>query len=157
MQRVHQTPDLGSLRQTSKYKTDFLKADLERENLLMTGWAAWIGGSFGLFLLVHIIGSIFVMIVFASLRIELAVNPNILTSLWQGIGIVTFCCLVPSNRTRWGNWILADIKKNHDAYDVMQRFALYGYQALSGGVLDDLKQIFKAEAEAATGGCGCGC
>jgi len=38
---------------------------------------------------------------------------------------------------------------------VTQRFALYSYKVLSGGALDDLKQIFTAEDEEATaGGCG---
>jgi uncharacterized protein (TIGR04222 family) len=148
MRQVHRNPTLTDLRQVNKYKTDFLKRPLEQEKLLMTGWAAFMGVSFGLFILITILGGI---------SIIQASEINIFTVLYKSIGIVTFCCLAPSGRTRWGSQTLADIRENHDVYDVTQRFALYGYTVLSGGALDDLKQIFKAEAEAASGGCGCGC
>jgi hypothetical protein len=52
--------------------------------------------------------------------------------------------------------VLADIRNTHNTYDVMQRFALFGYRTLSGGVLDDLKQMFQAkDTEATSGGYGC--
>ncbi len=160
MQQVHQTPNLQSLRQISKYKTDFLREQLDQEKLLMRGWAGIIAMSFGLFFIITVLG-LFVASLASGLLSEslmkIAAVVDIITVLWTAIGIITACCFVPSFRTRWGSRILADIKKNHDVYDVMQRFALYGYRVLSGGALDDLKQIFKAqdEEDAAAGGCGC--
>jgi uncharacterized protein (TIGR04222 family) len=156
MQQVHRTPSLKDLRQVYKYEANFLQRTLEQERLLMTGWAAFMGVSFGLFILITILVGIFIALVMNLLSIQLS-DMNIFGVLHRSIGIVTLCCLVPGGRTRWGSRILADIRKNHDVYDVTQRFALYGYTVLSGGALDDLKQIFKAEAEAASGGCGCGC
>ncbi|MFN6517928.1 MAG: TIGR04222 domain-containing membrane protein [Nostoc sp. CreGUA01] len=155
MQQVHQTPHLQSLRQTSEYKTDFLQQRLEQEKLLMTGWAATIAMSFGLFLIITVLGAV-ALVLLSKLLMKIAAVVDIIIILWTAIGIITACCFVPSGRTRWGSRILADIKKNHDVYDVTQRFALYGYGVLSGGALDDLKQIFTAEDEEAAGG-GCGC
>ncbi|MBD2677288.1 MULTISPECIES: TIGR04222 domain-containing membrane protein [Nostoc] len=155
MQQVHQTPHLQSLRQTSKYKMDFLQKRLEEEKLLMAGWAGRIAMSFGLFLPIAILGGVASVFLNKPLM-KIAPVVDIITILWTAIGIITACCFVPSVRTRWGSRILGDIKKNHDVYDVTQRFALYGYGVLSGGALDDLKQMFKAEdEEAASGGCGC--
>lgn len=155
MQQVHQTPHLQSLWQTSKYKTDFLQERLEQEKLLMTGWAATIRMSFGFFLLITILGGVIISLLHKPSS-KIAAVVDIITVLWTAMGIISACCLVPNGRTRWGSRILADIKKNHDVYDVTQRFALYGYRVLSGGALDDLKQILKAEAEeAAAGACGC--
>jgi uncharacterized protein (TIGR04222 family) len=153
MQQVHLTASLKYLRQVN---ANFLQRPLEQEKLLMTGWAAFMGASFGLFLVITILGGILIAVEMSILGIQLS-DMNIFAVLHRSIGIVTLCCLVPSGRTRWGSRTLADIQKNHDVYDVTQRFALYGYTVLSGGALDDLKQIFKAEAEAASGGCGCGC
>ena len=45
----------------------------------------------------------------------------------------------------------------HLLFDPIQRFALYGESTLSGEILDDLKQLYKAQQEKDTGGCGCGC
>ncbi|MEG4403745.1 TIGR04222 domain-containing membrane protein [Microcoleus sp. MON2_D5] len=158
IQRVQQTPTLKGLRQISTQKTDFLKERLEQERLLMTGWADSIRQSLGFFFLITVLGGIWGQALLSSLGIKIDAYPNIITALQQAIGIITICCIVPGGRTRWGSQILADIWKNHDVYDVPQRFALHGYRVLSGGVLDDLKQIFKAEEEeAASGGCGCGC
>lgn len=164
MQQIHQTPDLKSLRQPNKYRMDFLDERWEQERLLMTGWAVWAGMSF-LFFITSII--FIAMLVSALLSVlETVAEPNIVRGLsvilFRGlwvVGIITLCCFVPSRRTRWGSRVLEDLWKNHDVYDVTQRFALYGYPVLSGGVLEDLKQIFQAEAEAesSTGGCGCGC
>lgn len=156
MQQVHRTPALKELRQVNKYETNFLQRSLEQEKLLMTGWAAFMGASFAPFLLMTILGGFLLAMVMGSLSIQPS-EMNIFVVLHRSIGIVTLCCLVPGGRTRWGGRILAEIQKNHDVYDVTQRFALYGYTVLSGGALDDLKQIFKAEAEEANGGCGCGC
>lgn len=163
MRQVYQTPDLKSLRQTNKYRMDFLDERWKQEKLLMTGWAAWVGMSF----LFFIISIIFIAILVSTLlSVQTVAESNIAKGLlvilsiglWVA-AIITLCCFVPSGRTHWGSQILKDLRKNHDVYDVIQRFALYGYPVLSGGVLDDLKQIFKAqvESDAMDSGGGCGC
>jgi uncharacterized protein (TIGR04222 family) len=159
MLQVRATPDFKSIRLASKYNDRilFLWEQLKQEQLLMTGWKVLVGSSFAIFLSVTFLGSILLPIISAILGIESYKIWNIIDTPWLVMGIVTFCCFVPSGRTRWGDWILADIHKNHDIYDVLQRFAIDGDRVLSGGALDDLKQIYKAEAEAESGGCGCGC
>lgn len=156
IRQLHQTPELKNLRQPHRYQTDFLRERLEQEQLLMTGQAALIGSSFGFFFLITFF-IIFLGSILAAV-LPLNINLQIAAELWLGVGIISICCIVPGGRTRWGGWILADIQKNHDVYDLTQRFAIYGYRVLSGGALDDLKQIFaNDEAEPSTGGCGCGC
>jgi hypothetical protein len=67
--------------------------------------------------------------------------------------------LAPVPQTRWGRQIGSNIKKNHDVYDLAQHVAVHGVKVLSGGALDELKQMFAAvEEEAASSSCGgCGC
>uniref|UniRef100_A0A832M3K2 TIGR04222 domain-containing membrane protein n=1 Tax=Oscillatoriales cyanobacterium SpSt-402 TaxID=2282168 RepID=A0A832M3K2_9CYAN len=148
VQQVHQTPEFKNLRQPNKYDMHILQSQLEQERLLMAGWAALIGRSFGLFFLVTVLVLIVGII---------AAIPNTMTVLWLVIGIITLCCIAPAGRTRWGSQILSDLQKNHDRYDTAQRFALYGHQGLSGGALDDLKQIVKAQEDEESGSGGCGC
>ena len=152
MRQVDRTPEFKKLRQADRYETRFIKERLEQEKLLMTGRAASISGS---------LSFSFLMIPFGAM-LTIALHANIIASLWLGVCIIHVCCTFHSGRTRWGSRVLADIHKNHDVYNVTQRFALYGHRVLSGGVLDDLEQIYKAEAakaaaEIATGACGCGC
>lgn len=150
MRQIRLTPQLESL--LRQQPPPSLRERLEQEKLLMTGWAASIGHSFGIFLLITILGGLLATV----LGIQLPALSSIWAMLWQAIGIITLCCIVPSQRTRWGGRVLADIQKNHDVYDVTQRFALYGYRVLSGGALDNLKQMFKkVEEDAASGACGC--
>lgn len=165
MRQVHRTPEFKKLRQASIYQTHFLKEQLEQEKLLMTGRAASIIGSCAFsFPMIPFVGSCafsFLTIPFVVM-LTIALHTNIIAALWLGVCIIHVCCTFHSGRTRWGKQILADIKKNHDVYNVTQRFALYGDRVLSGGALDDLKQIYKAEAaevaaEVAAEPCGCGC
>lgn len=155
MQQVHRTPDLASLQQTSRYETDFLRERLEQEKLLIKGWTTWIGVSFWFFLLIPVLGGILAPALLSSMGMKIAAVPQSVVVLWKAIAIITACCLFPSGRTRWGSRVLEDLKRNHDVYDVTHRFALCGDQALTGGALDDLKEILRAESEEAAGGCGC--
>jgi len=127
----------------------------------MTGWAAVIGISFGIFLSIAFLGYFLYWILLGCLLnsqwIQGTTFSHIITYLFLVTFIITGCCFVYHRRTRWGSWILADIEKSHDPYDLAQRFALYGYQTLSGGALDDLKRVFKEQEEEDSGGCGCGC
>jgi uncharacterized protein (TIGR04222 family) len=159
MLQVRATPDFKNIRLSSKYNDSILLVweQLKQEQLLMTGWKVLVGVSFIIFLSATGLGWALLSTISAISGIASGGIWNILGTSWYGVSIVTFCCFVPSGRTRWGNKILADIRKNHDIYDVLQRFALDGDQVLSGGALDDLKQIYKAEEAEADSGGGCGC
>ena len=145
MRRVERYPALKELRVIDHDVTEFLKHSLQQEKLLMKGWAAFLGNSFwyvGLML-----GMGFFLIAYNS---HLALP--VLCTL-----IVSLCVFAPNLRTRWGCRILDEIHITHDPFDIMQRFALFGYQKLSGGVLDDLRQAFTAEDQEAEAAGGCGC
>lgn len=156
IRQIRQTRSLQDIQQVHIYKTFvLLQKSLVQEKLLMTGWAAFIGTSFPLVLVLTILGAILMAAAGSHLNIPLSVM-NLLAVLSLSIGIVTLCCYVPGLQTRWGIQVLADIRNTHNTYDVMQRFALFGYRTLSGGVLDDLKQMFQAkDTEATSGGYGC--
>lgn len=70
------------------------------------------------------------------------------------IGVATL--LIPPNRSRWGDRILTNLRATR-FLDLDHIFALHGPQVLSGGVLDDLKDVFLPPSDSETGGCGCGC
>lgn len=173
MQQVLRAPEFKRLRQPTLYRTKFLRESLERDKLLMKRRAELIGQSFGfvialpVLLLFLAVPLAIVMTILSTLisisgipvpGIQIA-DPNAFVVPYPLIGIFTFFCFVPSGRTAWGSRVLADIHKNHDFYNVAHRFALYGYKTLSGGALDDLKQMYEAEAaeaaKEASGACGC--
>jgi uncharacterized protein (TIGR04222 family) len=158
MRQVERTPALKELRNINHDETKSLRQSLEHEKLLLSGWAAFIVESFWHLLPLFGIlsGLLFPLLVTASSAIS---DLQAFTVPVRWIGIVTLCCVVaPGLRTRWGRRILDEIRRTHDPFDVMQRFALFGYPKLSGGVLDDLRQAFTAEdQEAAQSSCGCGC
>ncbi|MEL6931023.1 MAG: hypothetical protein AAFO95_20745, partial [Cyanobacteria bacterium J06600_6] len=86
------------------------------------------------------------------------VYDSLLASLFLTLFSYTyFKHLALDQRTRWGDRVLRALGKNDSSFEPVPRFALYGESMLSGGVLDDLKQMYKAQEETDTGGCGCGC
>jgi uncharacterized protein (TIGR04222 family) len=171
MGQVQKTPQLKDLQPRIQNRALFLADRLRQEHLLLGGWAAKLSSSFGYFFLVNVLGG------FGLALIEVLVSafgiPTVLTPIflrpevgsileffclvWGGIGLLCLCCWIPSDRTHWGDQIRTEIQKNYDAYDLSQAFAVKGVAMLSGGALDDLKQIFQkiAAEEAASGGCGC--
>jgi uncharacterized protein (TIGR04222 family) len=162
MQQVQKTPQLQGLRSNGVAQTAFLQEHLIQEKLMMSFWAGLLGWSLFIFISFTLsfifLGGLIGVILQSVTGMKMALDLHIVTALWQAVGITTVCCCIPSGRTRWGDRILADLRKNHDAYDVAQRFALYDYEALSGGALDDLRQIFHADAvekKSDSGGCGC--
>jgi uncharacterized protein (TIGR04222 family) len=161
MRQVQKTPEFKSLLQSSQRQTQFLQeqlalsTQLQQKKLLMNRWNTLLSMSFILFMIITFLGAL-IFGLLSSLNLKITMEPLLIT-LWSAVGLTTFCCLAPGARTRWGSFILAEIRQKHDVYDPTQRFALYGDRVLSGGALDDLKQMFKAEKEDAKGGCGCGC
>jgi uncharacterized protein (TIGR04222 family) len=149
MRQVRHTPDFKNLRELEKYETDFFQQQLQQEKLLMKGWPLLIGSSW--VILVSITGLGVFLLSVAQIFLGQLPMSEILYKTgslpWLVVFTFTLCCFVPSAKTLWGSRILADLKKNYDAYDVNQRFALYGYSVLSGGVLDDLRQVFSAQAQ----------
>jgi uncharacterized protein (TIGR04222 family) len=162
MRYVQRTPDLARLQNPDNYETQIidLQKNLKRKQIFLTGSKEFVGSSFISFILVTFLGWMFRMVL-QILNISIyAGGENLLGVVWMAIGITTACCFIFNGRTNWGNRVYANIYKNQDVYDVIQRFALHGSESLSGGALDDLKQIFKDQAQAdaeETGGCGCGC
>jgi uncharacterized protein (TIGR04222 family) len=148
MNLAHQTSQFKSLRQWNRYQTSFLRQSLEQQRLLMPLRSTVLGYSFIAFVVATFFGLMTGLI---------GTLPTIGLLFWILIGIVTGCCYVPSGRTRWGSEMVTDFQRNHDPYDRWHRFALHGYQTLSGGALDDLRQIFAAQEkeDSATAGCGC--
>jgi uncharacterized protein (TIGR04222 family) len=141
MQQAHLNPDFKSLRLPGNYETDFLRRKLRQDKLLIPG-----EGGLSILVLVRIL--IGILVIFLGDKIDYPVLVAF---------VVNICCIIPYERTHWGGLIFEKLQINHDSYNVNERFAIYGYETLSGGTLDDLKRIFKEEAEADAGGCGCGC
>ena len=142
MQRVRQIPEFKPLIADLMPQTCFLKTSLRQQRLLVDEvWSI------------------------ALVTIQIAIV--FCCSIILGFGVFSFAIallnytyyrdLTVDLRTRWGDRVFRDIRRSHNSFDPIQRFALYGESALSGGALDDLKQIYKAQQEADTGGCGCGC
>ncbi|HIK17849.1 MAG TPA: TIGR04222 domain-containing membrane protein [Leptolyngbyaceae cyanobacterium M33_DOE_097] len=157
MQQSQYTPQFKNLRQGGRYDTSSLRGNLERQKILLSGWKAFIGKSFGYYLVFSVLGPLAWMTWMSLLNIQ---PPDLNFSPWLylALGLLTFCCIVPQGHTHWGSRVLTDLKKNHDAFDVLQRIALLGYTALSGGRLDALKQIYQAQLEEeAANAAGCGC
>jgi uncharacterized protein (TIGR04222 family) len=171
MWQVQKTPQLKDLQPRIQKQALFLADRLRQEHLLLEGWAAKLSSSFGYFLLVSVSGgfglalievliSAFGIPTFLTpifLRPEIGAVLEFLSWVWRVMALLCLCCWIPSDRTHWGEQIRAEMQKNHDPYDLSQAFAVKGVEMLSGGALDDLKQIFQkiAAEEAASGGCGC--
>jgi uncharacterized protein (TIGR04222 family) len=158
--RGQTTRALKDLRKSHRYKTDFLSDSLAQEKLMMRGMAAFLGCSFGLVPLLGFLGCILYTLVYL-LQLQqwmawiVAQSLNLAIALGL-LGVIPLCCLTPRLRTRWGDRVLKEMRKNHDVYDVTSSFALYGDSVLSGGALDDLKQMMDAQAaEDAASACGC--
>lgn len=173
MQQVQRTPAIKDLKSVRKYETSFIRKSLERERLLMKGWTAFMGVSLGLLINVIVFSVIFTAVaipilgplfsdtlgaLFSYALGDRFPDMNCFGFAFKAIGIISLCCFTPRLHTRLGSQVLAGIRNKHDTYDAMQRFALYGCETLSGGELDDLRQILKRECEEAdAGACGCGC
>jgi uncharacterized protein (TIGR04222 family) len=172
MQQVTLTPEFAKLHETVGTKTEFLVNRLQQQQLLLKGWVARLSSSFTYFLVISLLGLFFVTMsgfligyiqgnlnITIPMRDELIWVALIFEFLWIFIGLISLCCWIPSRRTHWGNQIMTEIRKTHDVHDLAQAFAVTGFTVLSGGQLDDLKQIFQkvAEEEAAASSCGCGC
>jgi uncharacterized membrane protein YccC len=64
----------------------------------------------------------------------------------------------PSGRTLWGDAVLHCYQSASTHADPLQRIALLGTAAMSGGRLDDLKRLIEnVEADSAAAATACGC
>jgi hypothetical protein len=107
-------------------------------------------------------GNPFAMIMMSSLFTGLFM-PNdvrpflylLLPPLWLGFGRGI---KHPSGRTIWGDSVLQRYQTASTHADPLQRIALLGPAAMSGGRLDDLRRLIEnVEADIAAAGCACGC
>ena len=147
MYRVRRTPEFKKLKEADEYKVNDLRTQLEQNKLLIEQNLPIVMGYALILFFGVLLGGLF----------SEFLSENQILSFWCGSAIAVACLIIPGGRTRWGDFILSDIRHCYNPFDIVQRFALYGESVLSGGALDDLKQIYKAQQEADTGGCGCGC
>lgn len=63
----------------------------------------------------------------------------------------------PSGRTIWGDSVLKLYQNASTHADPLQRIALLGPAAMSGGSLDDLRSLIENVQADSAAGCGCGC
>ena len=145
MKRVHRTPEFKGLKEVYGYKIDDLRMQLVQYKLLSE-----------LYPFVFLSYIIILFLYFFPFGGEI-ISENQISYFWYINLVAVLCLIIPGFRTRWGDLVLADIRKRDTGFEPMERFALYGESTLSGGVLDDLKQIYKAQLEEDAGGCGCGC
>jgi uncharacterized protein (TIGR04222 family) len=150
MLQVRKTPDFTNLRKTVEYKTDFLRQQLEQKQLLLINWQNLIR------YIAILLTLLFLLYGTAPLTLRIKVDVTWIPCLILLVNAICFISL--GGRTRLGSSLLTDIQKSYDIHDATVGFAIHGYQMLSGGALDDLKQIFQyIESEKNDGGCGCGC
>ena len=71
---------------------------------------------------------------------------------------ISLALSVPSGHTLWGDSVLHRYQSASTHADPLQRIALLGPAAMTGGRLDDLRSLIEnVEADRAAAGCGCGC
>lgn len=150
---IHQNPKLVSIRRAVAPKTTFLRDRLQKDGLLMKGNTAKVCHIFPVFI---ILGA-FMLGYFGITSDALPV------SSYAKVMIMMVCLLVlgfplvsPPHRSRWGDLFLKQLESSYTT-NIAYRFALSGSRVLSGGVLDDLKQVFDPPSSNSDGGCGCGC
>jgi uncharacterized protein (TIGR04222 family) len=69
---------------------------------------------------------------------------------------ISLALSVPSGRTLWGERVLEHYRPASTHADPLQRIALLGRAAMTGGRLDDLRSLIEnVEADRAAAGCGC--
>lgn len=161
MKQIRKNPQFKNLRITSNYDTDILRTRLEKDRLklkqkicraaihpleyFINFWFYYYFLPIGIAILLNQFENETFLAFFSSNK-----------PLQIGIVIFYLCIKILAGRTYWGDRVLKDIRKQDTGFDPIQRFALYGESSLSGGVLDDLKQIYKAQKqEDDAAGCGC--
>jgi uncharacterized protein (TIGR04222 family) len=166
MQQIHKMPELRKLRSSVMPTTKIISQQLIQKKLLMSKWAAFISRSF-IYFLISTLGLPFIIllaivvlspIVFILDKLSIQLN---FYAIWGSLVLISLCTFVPSQKTSLGSYMLTDIKKNYDIHRLPQNFAVNGSGILSGGILDDLKEVFSAveleECIESSSGGGCGC
>ncbi|WP_013335020.1 TIGR04222 domain-containing membrane protein [Gloeothece verrucosa] len=150
LSQVVLTRNLLALRQAVTPKTIFLRDRLQKYGLLMKGKQARICYLVPIFM-------VFGAIILGGFLITL--DAENVGEYFKTIICLVLCSLPldsPPFRSRQGDLILSELKSIYST-DIAYTFALSGSTALSGGVLDDLKQVFNPPSNNTDGGCGCGC
>ena len=146
MKRVRQTPEFKKLKDVYGYETEDLRTQLVQYKLLSK-----------LYPFVFLSYIIILILCFSQFDGK-ALLENQVASFWCVNLVAVTCLTIPGLRTYWGDRVLEDIVRSQNSFDPIKRFALYGKSVLSGGALDDLKQIYEAQRQAdieESSGCGC--
>jgi uncharacterized protein (TIGR04222 family) len=133
MKQVITTPSLKRLRKMCEEQTLFLRMQLEQEQLFVSKKKVFFGKYLRTFAALTFV---FAISLLGSISVDIYTN------------YVVICIgsyFLHQERTHWGNFILRDIQNNHDSLDMTEGFAIHGYQVLSGGVLNDLRQIYQEQ------------
>lgn len=156
LKTVGRSPKFRELRYLVAQDTMFLSHVLRQHKLLVQGVSATLTNN------TMTSGGILVLVIGQIVRMVMAIGEtSYLNIIVVVVGVFCFlfgiCLYVPSQRTYWGDRVLAECTKEHDVHNLYQSFSISGYKVLSGGALDDLKQVFKATEveDSSSGGCGC--
>jgi uncharacterized protein (TIGR04222 family) len=172
IQQVQKTPQLKDFKLASPSETLFLADQLRQKDLLLRGWSAKWSSSLVYFVLANFLGALglgLIAVLVSAFGIPDFLNPMLLRPevaavlgylgwVWIAVGLICLCSWIPSERTHCGDRMRVEMQKNYDVHSLAQAVAVKGIAAVSGGALDDLKQIFQnVAAEEAASSCGCGC
>ena len=152
--QVEINPELKGFKKFNPPSNSSTRQQLTHQKLIISGWAK------GIQTILKFICGLIVASIFFSGCLQ-GDNYNNVDSLYLSylIGLlITFPTAFTSYRTYWGNTKLTHFEKTHDSYDLSDSVALYGQQAMSGGSLDTLRNMYLEEArEESANSCGCGC
>jgi uncharacterized protein (TIGR04222 family) len=149
MAQINQNPNLFSIRQAVAPKTTFIRDRLQKEGLLMKGKAAEVCHIFPVFI---VLGA--VMLGYFRITSD-ALHASSYTNVMGYLLVLGFPLVFPPYRSQWGDLFLKQLQSLYST-NIAYRFALSGSIVLSGGVLDDLKQVFDPPSSNADGGCAAG-
>lgn len=155
LETVGRSPKFRDLRYLVAQETMFLSHVLRQHKLLVQGAATLTNVN------TMALGVILVLVIGEIVRVVMVIGAtpylNIIVVVGMFCLLFNICLSVPSKRTYWGDRVLAECTKEHDVHNLYQSFSISGYKVLSGGALDDLKQVFKAIEVEDSSSCGCGC
>ncbi len=152
MREAGRSLTLKELRQSVEKDIAFLTHGLQEKQMILKGIPAKPTNIS--FIILLLLMSIPLLIVSSSGQNDFVA---FLWILWLFGLVIGLCLNMPSQRTIWADRVLMKIKQEQDVHNMMQSFALSGYEILSGGVLDDLKQVFHETIQDESSACGCGC
>ena len=153
MRQVRRTPELKVLLKHVPKQTQDIRDRLVQKRLRTQRWAVF------LLVVIWCSAAYSTLLTVSNALAFSTIEEILLPSLVLILALSVMVYLAPMQETRWGTQVRLDIQKNYNVYDRAQSVAVQGIKALSGGALDELKQMFTdlAQEEVAESSCGCGC